>query len=258
MEITRQSALFFIVVFGPLVLLSYIYGVSRTDRPQDLWGGIPLSWQTYIIPFMFIAAAGFLIYWWTIFFKLDHNTFSALRWPWGSSDGKGANRILLAYCLILIPSALWLESTLFHLSNNYSWTPVLVIGILVLVAIGNIMIGFLAYGAYQDGVKGSGMMITGAVMLGIQCIVNDCILWSFKFPWKWSEIQNIFFDLIHPINARAIIAGIPITMISGIWHVFLIHPKDLSKSPAAAWFFVCDGCSRFKSIYLGEYYRKQK
>jgi hypothetical protein len=40
MEITRQSALFFIVVFGPLVLLSYIYGVSRTDRPQDLWGGL--------------------------------------------------------------------------------------------------------------------------------------------------------------------------------------------------------------------------
>ena len=65
---------------------------------------------------------------------------------------------------------------MFHLSNDYSWTPVLVIGILMLVAIGNIMIGLLAYGAYQDGVDGSGLMVTGAVMLDIQCIFNDCIL----------------------------------------------------------------------------------
>ena len=83
----------------------------------------------------------------------------------------------------MIPSALWLESTLFHLSNNYSWTPVLVIGILMLVAVGNIMIGLLAYGAYQDGVKGARLMIVGSVMLGIQCILNDFILWSIKFPW---------------------------------------------------------------------------
>mgnify|MGYP000877318167 FL=1 len=91
--------------------------------------------------------------------------------------------MLLAYSLILIPSALWLESTLFHISNNYSWTPVLVIGILMMVSIGNLMLGLLAYGAYQDRVNGSGLMMVGAVMLGIQCIFNDCILWSLKFPW---------------------------------------------------------------------------
>ncbi len=183
MKITPQTVLVFTIIFGPLVLLSYVYGLSRSQRPQDLWGGIPLSWQTYIVPCMFIAAAGFLIYWSIVFFKLDHNVLSGLRWPWAVSDGKGVNRLFLASSLILIPSALWLESTLFHLANNYSWTPVLVIGILMLVAIGNIMIGLLAYGAYQDGVDGSGLMITGAVMLGIQCIFNDCILWSIKFPW---------------------------------------------------------------------------
>ena len=183
MEITRQLVLIFTFVFGPLVLASYVYGISHADKPQDLWGGIPLSWQAYIVPFMFIAAAGFLIYWWIVFFQFDQDTFSSLHWPWGYSDGNGAIRLLLAYALVLIPSALWLESTLFHLSNNYSWTPVLVIGILMMVAIGNIMLGLLAYGAYQDGVNGSGMMLIGAVMLGIQCIVNDCIIWSLKFPW---------------------------------------------------------------------------
>ncbi len=183
MEITRKQVLIFTFIFGPLILISYVYGVSHAESPQDLWGGIPLSWQTYIVPCMFIAAAGFLIYWWIIFYQFGQETFSSLRWPWAYADGKGANRLLLAYSLILIPSALWLESTLFHLSNNYSWTPVLVIGILMMVSIGNLMLGLLAYGAYQDGVNGSGLMMIGAVMLGIQCIFNDCILWSLKFPW---------------------------------------------------------------------------
>ena len=183
MEITRQLVLIFTFVFGSLVLVSYVYGLSHAEKPQDLWGGIPLSWQTYIVPFMFIAAAGFLIYWWILFYQVDQETFSSLRWPWVYSDGKGAKRLLLAYALILIPSALWLESTLFHLSNNYNWTPVLVVGILIMVAIGNLMLGLLAYGAYQDGVNGSGLMMIGAIMLGIQCIVNDCVLWSLKFPW---------------------------------------------------------------------------
>ena len=183
MKITRQLILIYTIVFGTLVLVSYVYGISHVEKPQDIWGGIPLSWQNYIVPFMFIAAAGFLIYWWIVFFQFDQSIFPSMHWPWRYPDGKGAERLLLAYTLILIPSALWLESTLFHLSNDYSWTPVLVIGILMLVAIGNIMIGLLAYGAYQDGVDGSGLMVTGAVMLGIQCIFNDCILWSLKFPW---------------------------------------------------------------------------
>ena len=69
------------------------------------------------------------------------------------------------------------------MENNYSWTPVLVIGTLFLTSVGNLMIGLLAYGAYQDGVEGAGLMIVGAVMLGIQCILNDFIIWVYKFPW---------------------------------------------------------------------------
>ena len=183
MEITRRLVLTFTFIFGPLVLVSYVYGLSHAEKPQDLWGGIPLPWQSYIVPFMFIAAAGFLVYWWIVFFQFDQSMFFSLHWPWKDPDGKGADRLFLAYTLILIPSALWLESTLLHLSNDYSWTPVLVIGILILVAIGNVMLGLLAYGSYQDGVDGSGLMIAGAVMLGIQCVINDCILWSIKFPW---------------------------------------------------------------------------
>ena len=83
----------------------------------------------------------------------------------------------------MIPSMLWLESTLFHINNDYSWTPLLVIGVLTLASIGNILYGLLAYSAYQDGLEGANMMLLGSVMLSIQCIILDGIVWNVKFPW---------------------------------------------------------------------------
>ena len=62
MEITRQFIRIFVIIVGILVLLSYVYGVSKTDDANALWGGIPLSWTKFIVPWMFIAAIGFLMY----------------------------------------------------------------------------------------------------------------------------------------------------------------------------------------------------
>ena len=183
MEITRQLILAFTFIFGPLVLASYVYGLSHAERPMELWGGVPEAWRTYIVPFMFVAALGFLIYWYIVFFQLEESVVSSLRWPWTDSDGNGEMRLLLAYAVFLIPSALWIESTILHIENDYGWTQYLVIGTLLLTSVGNIMLGLLAYGAYQDGVDGSGLMIVGAIMLAIQCILNDFVIWVYKFPW---------------------------------------------------------------------------
>ena len=183
MEVSREFIRKFTFVAGPLVLISYAFALSRLDDWDSLWGGVPDTWITYIVPFMFIAAIGFLMYWWVALFKLDVAVFESLRWPWNESDGNGGMRLLLAYALFLIPSMLWIDSTIFHMNNSYSWTPILVIGILALASVGNIMFGLLAYGAMQDGVEGSRIMLLGSVFLGIQVILNDLIIWSAKFPW---------------------------------------------------------------------------
>ena len=183
MEITRQQVLAFTFVFGPLVLVSYVYGVSHAESPDDLWGGISETWRFYIIPFMFVAALGFLMYWYIVFFQFDDSALSSLRWPWGESDSKGASRLLLAYAVFLIPSALWIESSILHIENDFAWTQYLVIGTLLVTSIGNVMLGLLAFGAYQDEVGGSFMMIVGSIMLAIQCILNDFVIWVYKFPW---------------------------------------------------------------------------
>ena len=183
MEVTRSFVRTFIFIFGNLVLVSYVYGLSHAPDKNALWGGIPWSQAKFIVPFMFLAAIGFLMYWWVALFQIEVSVLESLRWPWGESDGNGAQRLLLAYALFLIPSMFWIDSTRMHINNDYSWTPFLVIGILALASIGNILFGLLAYGAYQDGVDGSGLMLLGSIFLGIQVIVNDLIVWSAKFPW---------------------------------------------------------------------------
>ena len=70
MEVTRKFVRIFILIFGTLVLVSYVYGLSHASDTEALWGGIPWSQAQMIVPFMFLAAFGFLTYWWTVLFRL--------------------------------------------------------------------------------------------------------------------------------------------------------------------------------------------
>ena len=69
------------------------------------------------------------------------------------------------------------------MNNSYTWTPFLVVGILALASVGNVLLMLIAYGAWQDDVEGSGLMLVGSIFLGVQVIINDLIMWSAKFPW---------------------------------------------------------------------------
>ena len=183
MKVTRNFVRIFIFIFGTLVLVSYVYGLSHASDKDALWGGIPWSQAQFIVPFMFLAAFGFLMYWWIILYQNDESAMESLRWPWGGSDGGGGARLLLAFALLVIPSALWLEATIFHIENEYSWTPFLVIGVLLLACVGNVLMGLLAYSAYVDEMPGGRKMLIGSILLGIQCILFDGIYWNLKFPW---------------------------------------------------------------------------
>jgi len=183
MEIERESLRIYTIIAGFLVLASYAWGVSRLSKPTDLWGGVTPLMQKVNVAFMLLAAIGYLIYWWIVLFQISASDVANLRWPWSDSDGHGGGRLLLAFSIFLIPSMLWLESAALHMRNPSSFTPVLVIGVLFLASVGNVMLGLLAYSALQDGVNGAGWMLFGTIALSIQCILNDLIIWSWKFPW---------------------------------------------------------------------------
>ncbi len=183
MEVTLTQVRWAVFVLGPLVLVSYVAGIMRASDPEALWGGVTAGERLAIVPFMLLAAAGFLIFAYYALFALDAQQLASLRWPWGSADGNGLNRLLWAYVLYLVPSALWLESTLFHLNNPQPWTPALVVIVLTLVSVGIVMLGLLSWGAIQDDVPGAKWMLAGVFAMGFQSIVNDNIIWVAKFPW---------------------------------------------------------------------------
>ena len=57
-------------------------------------------------------------------------------------------------------------------------------GNLWLACLGNILLGLLAWGALKQGVGAYAFIpLLGSVMLGLQVIVNDGILWNLKYPW---------------------------------------------------------------------------
>ena len=78
MEVTRSFVRTFIFIFGNLVLVSYVYGLSHAPDKNALWGGIPWSQAKFIVPFMFLAAFGFLMYWWIILYQ--NEAMGRIRW----------------------------------------------------------------------------------------------------------------------------------------------------------------------------------
>ena len=184
MQINQDNLKIFTTIAGFFVLLSYVYGVWKAPDRTALWGGIEGGLLKFSVVFMFVAAAGYLIMWYSVLFQMSAEDFENLRWTFSQKSGSGINVLAVAFVLFLIPSMLWLESTSFHLRTDYSWTPILVIGILMLVSIGNVLFIMLGLTAHADG-NPQGMMIAiGGAMISIQCIINDLIIWSWKFPWQ--------------------------------------------------------------------------
>ncbi len=184
MEVTRSMVRLAVYILGPLVLISYVIGISRMESPNDLWGGIPESWRPLNVTCMFISAGGFLIMWWFFLYRWDASVVETIQWPWLEGDSGGHARLLVAFLLVMIPSALWLELTAFHIRTDYNWTQWLVIGNLLLVCLGNILLGLLAWNAHQQSIaSGTMWVLIGSILLAIQVIINDGILWNLKFPW---------------------------------------------------------------------------
>tara|TARA_B100000575_G_scaffold294627_1_gene312360 strand:+ start:10981 stop:11571 length:591 start_codon:yes stop_codon:yes gene_type:complete len=184
-KISRNFVRAFVFVFGPMVLLSYVVGVGRMDDPVLLWGGIPESWRPWNVTCMFIAAAGFLIVWWKYLYAWDEEAVESLTWPWTQTDGIGGNaKILFAMVLILIPSMLWLELTRIHIEHDSNLTQAMVIGNLWLVVLGNLILILLGWNAWKSDINGTDALpFVGSLLFGIQVILNDGMLWVWKYPW---------------------------------------------------------------------------
>ena len=178
----RKTVFWFSFFTGPLILLSYIRGVNAVNDPLDYWGGVSSSMQQFIVPWMFVAAVGYLLMWYQFFFGWSEDEVATLQWPGREPDGKGTQRLLVLYAAFLIPSMLWIDATRMHLEGPSLLLTVVTIGLLVTAGIASVGFGVLAWSS-RETLPHANRVVIGSVMLSIQCTFWDGIYWVLMFPW---------------------------------------------------------------------------
>ena len=166
----KRSLLLINVSGGILVLGSYIYGVATYDgSTSDLWGGVSDSLLPLYTTFIFLAAIGYFLFTYYVFFHIS----------------LGNNRVrpfIIIYSLILFPSALWMPLTVNMLENPSDILLLLIRVVLAVVGISSIA---LLVAVLKNRNKGSQLAFTlsilGSILFIIQTLLFDAILWSINF-----------------------------------------------------------------------------
>ena len=161
---------------------SYIRGVNAVPDASVYWGGVPSGMQTLIVPWMFVAAAGFLLMLYQFFSGWTEEDVASLNWPGKSPDGQGTNRLMLLYASFLVSSMLWIDATRWHIEGPSFFTAAIVIGILAIAGIASVGFGVLAWSS-RGRLENANRVMIGSVMLSIQCTFWDAIYWTLMFPW---------------------------------------------------------------------------
>ena len=167
---------------GPLILLSYWRGVSAFEDPVVYWGNVSSDMQSFIVPWMFVAAIGYLLMWHRFFFAWSEEDVARLHYPWQEEDGKGIQRLMILYAAFLLTSLVWIDLTRIYIEQPGTLQAVLVVAVLWTAGLASMGFGLLAW-ATRDELQGSRAVLAGSIMLSIQCTWWDAIYWVWHFAW---------------------------------------------------------------------------
>ena len=114
-------------VVGPLILWSYWRGVNAVDDPLVYWGNVSPSMQSFIVPWMFVAATGYLLMWHRFFFAWSEEDVARLHYPWQEEDGNGVQRLMVLYAAFMLTSLVWIDLTRIYIEQPGTFQAVLVV-----------------------------------------------------------------------------------------------------------------------------------
>jgi len=165
-----------ILIGGALVIGSYLYGLLKhAGDINDLWGGASEVFKIVNIPFMILAAIGFLGFTYFILFKID------------AGEVKIANRFGFSlfyaiYILILFPSAFWMPLTFVMISspNDGIWIAIrLILAVVGIASLALLLVLFSLRSKYT-GIT-YWIALLGATAFSIQTFIFDTFLWPSFF-----------------------------------------------------------------------------
>lgn len=176
----RSTVFWFTTLVGPVILASYWRGVHAVDDPMVYWGEVSQGMQSFIVPWMFVAAVGYLLMWHRFFFAWSEEEVASLHWPWQEDDGQGVRRLMVLYTAFLLSSMMWIDLTRIYIDSPSLLSATLVIGVLWTAGLASVGFGVLVWPSRQR-LPAAKVALAGCVMLSIQCTWWDATYWVTHF-----------------------------------------------------------------------------
>jgi hypothetical protein len=161
---SRDQRLFLALqlALGPAVLGSYAYGFAFwPDAVAAMWGGVPAALRGVYTAWMFVAAAGYLVFAPALFLHAAN-----------------APRVLPMFAAVLAGSVLWMPLTKWHLDAAVPFA--IVVLDLWLVAAGSLaLLATTRSAALPDAWRIAAPL--GAAAFCVQTVLLDAVVW----PLLW-------------------------------------------------------------------------
>ena len=170
------------IIGGILVIGSYLQGArAHPGRVGEAWGNVPASIKPIYTISMLTAAAGYFAFSYFIIFRLDPAEVAAV-------NSFSYPMFILAYALILFPSAMWMPLTFAMLEkpSRILWWAIRVT--LFIVGIGSLgLLALLLILNHDEPTWLFWLAVAGAILFCIQTAVLDALVWPIYFPVKNSR-----------------------------------------------------------------------
>jgi hypothetical protein len=183
---TEQIALGVInIVGGAFVIGSYVLGArAHPGKIGEAWGNVPASIKPMYTVSMLTAAAGYFAFSYFIIFRLDPAEVAA-------DNSFSYAMFILAYVLILLPSAMWMPFTFDMLEKPSSllWWAIRVT--LFTVGIGSLgLLALLLILNHDEPTWLLWLAVAGVILFSIQTAFLDALVWPVYFPYKNSRRRS--------------------------------------------------------------------
>ena len=176
------------IIFGFLVLLSYIVGISQFPEYREiLWGGVQGDLRQKFIISMLFAALGYLIFvLFIVYFYISNgNSLKEFNFLTSFNVSQGLN---FSVFIFLVFAAIWMPTLILFLQSSNSIFLYISNASLWITALGAIFIffftsyGFLNLTSDLKGSLFSYVTLLGLIQVVSHCLILDGIIFVIKFP----------------------------------------------------------------------------
>ena len=173
MDSRKKTLLLINIIGGAAVLGSYAWGLAtHPGQGNALWGAVPQILREISTVTMLLAAAGWLIFYIFLLFKVDLDTVRI-------NLGAGFKAFSVLSLAVLLPSALWMPVTFAYIAHPS--TLIWMVDRLVLILVGLASLGLLSALMNIQPRKPAlffWLAFGGCALLCIQTALMDALIWA--------------------------------------------------------------------------------